>query len=254
MTITTVFFDVGNTLLTPSVSEAEVFCEMAARTGAVLEPSAVEQHMPEVYRFYEELYEQDDSFWASEQRATAIWVSMYEYLCELCGLSTHAREIARLVHGAFFGAGFWKPFDDVMPVLEGLKQRGIRMGLISNWDSSLESIIKGLGLDGYFEVIISSSVVELHKPKPEIFELALSRMGARAEQAMHVGDHIQADVAGAQATGITPVLIDRTQHYPADCAPFVIRDLRELMNHLEPVGTAWRVPPAAAPFTLSPQR
>ncbi|NLG10447.1 MAG: hypothetical protein GX562_02790, partial [Coriobacteriaceae bacterium] len=61
--ISTVFFDVGHTLLKPGISEAQVFTEAAAEEGVYLDPKAVERHMPKMYEFYEELYEKDDSFW-----------------------------------------------------------------------------------------------------------------------------------------------------------------------------------------------
>ncbi|MCL1891266.1 MAG: HAD-IA family hydrolase [Coriobacteriia bacterium] len=208
--ITTVFFDVGQTLLTTAVAEGEVFSEEARRHGVELDPAVVQSNIPKMYEYYEHLYDQDDSFWSDDERAINIWLAMYEYLCELTKVDKSKRPaIARSVHKRYFTAQSWKPFDDVVPTLKKLKERNIRMGLISNWDSSLEGIIDGLGLAPYFDVIISSAAVQLHKPMPEIFTLALERMGTTAAEAMHIGDHLTADVEGALAVGITPVLLSR---------------------------------------------
>jgi putative hydrolase of the HAD superfamily len=59
------------------------------------------------------------------------------------------------------------------------------------------------------DTIVSSAEVGLHKPDPRIFELACERVGVAPHEAVHVGDHHYADVLGASAVGMTPVLIDR---------------------------------------------
>jgi putative hydrolase of the HAD superfamily len=86
---------------------------------------------------------------------------------------------------------------------------GIQMGLISNWDLSLQSVIEGLDMGHYFSSIISSAAVRMHKPQQGIFELALRQTGTTAVEALHVGDHLYADVQGARLAGIKPVFIDR---------------------------------------------
>ena len=67
----------------------------------------------------------------------------------------------------------------------------------------------GLGLTPELETIVSSAEVGLHKPDPRIFELACERLGVDPVEAAHVGDHHYADIVGAQAVGMLPVLIDR---------------------------------------------
>lgn len=232
MPITTVFFDVGNTLLTPAVPESEVLVAAVASLGATVDAELVRQSIPRMYQYYEQMYEADNSIWASEDRATSIWLTMYEYLCNLIGIPQLAPEVARLGYERFLDPRSWKPFDDVMPTLEALRARGIRMGLISNWDSSLENIVNGVGLGAYFDVLISSSVVGLHKPQPEIFLLALEEAGATAHETLHVGDHLQADIGGAAAVGIAPVLIDRNdRHGDVEGGSYArVRDLREIAN------------------------
>ena len=233
--ITTIFFDVGHTLLVPAVSEGLVFSEEAARHGVRLDAGLADRNIAQMYELYEQLYEQDESFWADEDRAIAIWHKMYEFLCSVSGVesSKHA-DIAKSVHRRYFTADSWKAYDDVIPALECLKAQGIRMGLISNWDSTLEDIIAGLGLASYFDVILSSTVVKLHKPMPEIFRSALAQMGVASDKAMHVGDHLSADVEGARAVGITPVLIDRRGTVRHKLAPdtLAVSTLTELVEYL----------------------
>jgi putative hydrolase of the HAD superfamily len=162
---------------------------------------------------------------------------MYEFMCSLLDIEKAKRAaITQSVHRRYFTAESWRAFDDVVPTLEELKNRGMRMGLISNWDSSLEGIIHAMGFSKYFDVILSSAVVQLCKPMPEIFALALKTMGARAEQTMHVGDHVSADIEGAYKAGLTPVLITRRAQAAVmqDLPPttLIISKLTELLNHV----------------------
>jgi putative hydrolase of the HAD superfamily len=230
MTIRTVFFDVGNTLLTPALSEGEVLMQIAADFGVSVDAALVEQNMLRVWEYYEELYEADNAIWGDEERAVGIWLAMYEYLCKLVEIpeELHA-QIARKGYEVFLSPESWMLFDDALPTLSALKSRDITLGLISNWDSSLDSIINGMGLGSYFDTIISSAVVGLYKPQPEIFRLALSETGTKASEAMHVGDHPYADVGGASGVGITPVLIDRGNWYPANDDYIHVQDLRDLL-------------------------
>jgi putative hydrolase of the HAD superfamily len=232
MGIQTVFFDVGNTLLTPAVPEGEILVRAVDRLGVVLDPALVRRSVPRMYEYYEELYEADNSLWASQERAVDIWRILYEYLCELVGIPELGPQVARIGYEEFLNPANWKPFDDVLPTLAALRSRGVVLGLISNWDSSLESIIRGVGIEPWFDVIISSAVVGLHKPQPEIFRLALDRMGVKPDVAMHVGDHLQADVGGAAAVGITPVLIDRDNQYEDEEGYIRVQALQEVVEYL----------------------
>lgn len=213
--IQAVFFDVGATLLTPSVSEGATFSHIAKQLGLSIDPLEVDKSLGQMYSLYEQLYEQDDSFWSDDVRAQAIWIEMYEYLASLINVPHDMRrELAVEVYRFYFSPSAWQLYDDVIVTLDTLKDKGIRMGLISNWDSTLAPIIEGLNLSKYFETILSSAVVRLHKPMPEIFHLALDNLGVQAEHAVHVGDHVYADAHGAREVGITPVLLDRNNRYP----------------------------------------
>ena len=227
--ITSVFFDVGQTLLLPALPEPVAFFEEAARSGVVIDLALIEACIPRMYEYYEEFYEQDNSFWADDERAVAIWIEMYGYLCSLLGIdAAKGGEISRNVHRRYFDAESWKPFDDVFPTLERLKSQGICMGLISNWDSTLAGIIEGLGLAPYFEVMLISATERLHKPMPEMFLRALERMGVTPSEAMHVGDHLIADVEGSRAVGMTPVFLERRGIMLSPPNTFAISTLAEL--------------------------
>jgi putative hydrolase of the HAD superfamily len=110
----------------------------------------------------------------------------------------------------------WKPDPEAVQVLERLKERGHRLGVISNFDYRVYGILDGLGLGRYFDSMTISSEAGWAKPAPQIFRAALERHALEPREALHVGDSEDTDLAGAQTAGIAAVLIDRKA--PARCS------------------------------------
>lgn len=205
-----VFFDVGNTLLTPHPSVGHVCAEILRASGRIHSLDEIDGMLPLVDEYYEDRYRTDDTFWTSDERAADVWTGMYELLCRRLGIpDEEATRLARAVYDAFGEPARWRAYDDVAPAFRRLRSAGVKIGIISNWDTRLESILAGLDLLPLVDVVISSAVVGLHKPDPRIFETACARLGVGPLRCAHVGDHYHADVLGAKAVGMTPVLIDR---------------------------------------------
>ncbi len=101
------------------------------------------------------------------------------------------------------------PFPDVRPALEAARRRGQRLVVVSNWDVSLVGVLRALELEPLLDGIVTSAGAGARKPAPAIFEQALELAGVPAGDAIHVGDTLDEDVAGARAAGIEPVLIRR---------------------------------------------
>jgi len=226
-----VFFDVGNTLLYPYPSVPEVVRQVLAEEGHVRDVSAIDAYMPILDEYYEDRYREDDTFWRSEDETLAVWVGMYSLLCRKLDIHVDAEYIARRVYHEFGRADRWRAYDDVCPVFQRLSARGIRLGLISNWDSRLTGLVEALGFRSLLATVVSSAEVGLHKPDPRIFELACERVGVEPNEAAHVGDHQYADIIGAEAVGMTAVLIDRHGGPTPDRGRFV-RTLDELEQAL----------------------
>lgn len=100
-------------------------------------------------------------------------------------------------------------FADVRPALDAARARGQRLVVASNWDVSLHDVLRDLRLEPLLDAILTSAEVGARKPSPAMFERALELVGAGPAQAIHVGDSIEEDVAGARAAGIEPVLVRR---------------------------------------------
>lgn len=122
-------------------------------------------------------------------------------------------------------------FPDVFEALAALRAVVPTLGVISNWGWWLPELCAELGLAGYFDFIITSARVGAAKPNPAIFQAALTLSGSNPENTLHVGDSLYADVRGAQAVGITGVLLDRAARAEPDDYPLVHR-LDEVLSLL----------------------
>ncbi|OGW78802.1 MAG: hypothetical protein A2Z83_01085 [Omnitrophica bacterium GWA2_52_8] len=103
----------------------------------------------------------------------------------------------------------WRLYPETMEVLRSLKKAGKKMAVISNWDSRLFRLMKGLAIEEYFEFVLASAVFGASKPNPKIFEAALEKMGAKPAHAVHIGDSLEDDIKGAGRAGIWGIWIDR---------------------------------------------
>lgn len=111
--------------------------------------------------------------------------------------------------GALLASLRFEPFSDVRPALAAARAAGRRLVVVSNWDVSLDEVLDRLGLASMLDGVITSAAFGARKPAPEIFERALELAGVGARDAIHVGDSLAEDVAGARAARIEAVLIKR---------------------------------------------
>ena len=126
-------------------------------------------------------------------------------------------------------------FEDVNETLEGLQQRGYKLGVISNlWPFPAERIFDVNGLGRFFprENRIYSFEVRHRKPDPEIYRAACDRMGVSPEDAIMIGDNLEADVIGPKRIGMDASLIDRPGEFTADSVPEGVHHLRSLTDIL----------------------
>jgi len=121
------------------------------------------------------------------------------------------------------------PFPESEEVLSQLVSRGFSLGVVSNWDISIADRLAELGLSPYFSAVVSSAAAGAAKPDPRPFRIALAKLGVSPEDALHVGDSPQEDLAGARAAGVNAYLLDRTGTGSSG-----LRSLRDLVALLDP--------------------
>jgi putative hydrolase of the HAD superfamily len=104
----------------------------------------------------------------------------------------------------------WRLFPDVLATLTRLRAEGLRLAVVSNFDTRLVGLLAGLGLTPFLDAVVPSTHAGAAKPDPGIFHRALAALGVAEAQALHAGDGVVEDVEGARAAGLCAVLIDRT--------------------------------------------
>jgi putative hydrolase of the HAD superfamily len=131
------------------------------------------------------------------------------------------------VRAAMLEALEFAPFEDVVPALRALRERGLRLVVVSNWDCSLPEWLDRAGIGELVDGAVSSAVVGAAKPDVAVFEAGLELAGCPAAAAVHVGDSVENDVEGARAAGLRAILVQRSGEPPAGSTE-TVRSLGEL--------------------------
>lgn len=122
----------------------------------------------------------------------------------------------------------FNPYPESVAVMEELRDMGLKLYVVSNWDVLLEEVLEDLGWMRYFEGVIASAAVGVEKPAPGIFEEALRVSGASRERVVHVGNDPETDVRGAAQSGLEVVFVNRGGYEELAEATATIPDLRPL--------------------------
>jgi putative hydrolase of the HAD superfamily len=172
----------------------------------------------------------DEGFDVTEERAAAGFAAEISYylahhlegsdrqrladLRDRCATAMmEALELPGLDHAtarrAMLGALEFTPFRDAPEALGELRGRGLALVVVSNWDCSLPDWLGPTGLLELVDGVVTSADVGAAKPDQAVFRRALELAGVDGAGAVHVGDSLENDVAGARAAGIRPILVRR---------------------------------------------
>lgn len=198
--IRAVTFDVGGTLIEPWPSVGHVYAATALAGGfGELEPAKLNQRFYGAWQRHVTTFDFTKAAWAG---------LVVESLADL-GPKARSPELFEAIWTRFTWASAWRVFEDVAPCLTALKTRGLRCGVISNWDERLTPTLCNLGLAKEFEFTLASAEVGFAKPAREIFGRAQRAFGLTAREILHVGDGRREDRDGANAAGFRGVWLDR---------------------------------------------
>ena len=103
----------------------------------------------------------------------------------------------------------FRPYPDAEPALSALRERGLILICVSNWDYALPQVLDGCGLGGLLDGVVTSAGAGARKPDRAIFERALELAGCEPGEALHVGDTPAEDADGAAAAGIPALIVER---------------------------------------------
>jgi putative hydrolase of the HAD superfamily len=225
-----VFLDIGDTVMRPNPSWEHIYAIAFQEHGVDVDIQRLHDALRAAYHHGGWGFE--GGFEPSEETSFRRTVEIDQAAIAELGLGTMPESFFRRLSELFMLVSNWHVFPDVMPALDALRDRGLKVGAVSNWVWQLPELLHSLELVSQFDFIAASARVGFEKPHPRIFRYALEQAGVKPAEAIHVGDHLDADVAGARKVGIGAVLIDRRERFgAADVPPGVplIRSLSELV-------------------------
>jgi putative hydrolase of the HAD superfamily len=211
-----VFFDVGGTLLRVHPSVGDVYATHARDYGFTGSPEDLNREFRQEWSNMGGMESLGRQSGLTVERA--FWKELVRRVFASHGGLENFDRYFDHIYDVFRSKESWRVFEDVTEsgLLDQLKNTGIVLGVVSNWDSRLPEILKNTGLASYFNFILASTVVGSAKPDAAIFKEALQRAGVAPTQACHIGDEPATDIAGARNVGMDSILIDRQGRHNGD--------------------------------------
>jgi len=197
-TIRAITFDVGGTLIEPWPSVGHVYAEVAARFGLnSVAPDELTQNFGRAWKAQRN-FDYSQTGWFAIVRET--------FEPHAAGLPA---EFFPAVYERFAQPDVWRVYDDVFPTLKALQARGLKLGIISNWDERLRPLLHRLGLADFFACQVISCEAGATKPDPRLFQQAATALGVAPGELLHVGDSHPLDVVGAESAGAQARQVER---------------------------------------------
>ena len=200
-----VVFDVDFTLAKPGPDLGpEGYRALGRRYGLDLDPSRYDEARRAAVRALERHPELDHD--------EEIWVLFTERIIVGMGGEGDTRAAAAEMERRWIRSEHFELYDDALPTLELLRGQGLKLGLLSNTARNLPTFAAHHGLRA--DALLTSHAHGKEKPHASIFERILALLGVDAGEAAMVGDTLEDDIHGAQAIGMSAVLVDRDGRYP----------------------------------------
>ena len=223
MKIEAVLFDAAETLFTTRGSVGEIYGSIARKYGSTTPASEIQAAFARQFQHSGPLNKANEKEW---------WKDVVHRVFSEVGMVRDFDRFFDEVYDTFRDSDGWVLFPETREVLEALKARDIRLGVVSNFDSRIYSVMRSLKILAFFDAVTISSEAGYAKPHPEIFKTALQSLGAAADHTLLVGDSLTDDVLAAKAAGVRAVLLDRNARHKEVTTVRRISDLREVFSLL----------------------
>lgn len=144
------------------------------------------------------------TWWSDVVKMTFIQIDVFDRF-------TNFPSFMEEVYAYFSTEKPWYIYPDVVPSLENWRRQNIQLGVISNFDTRLEKVLKVLDLERFFDSITISSLAGAAKPNSQIFQIALAKHKVTADKVWHIGDSFTDDYQGAKQLGIQAFWLNRQE-------------------------------------------
>jgi HAD superfamily hydrolase (TIGR01509 family) len=196
-----VLFDLGGTLIKTT--------EIPHVMKKILTHCGIDRSLEDVSRAWKKA-EKGLNFRDLTKLLDEFWVQWNMRILSNLQVKSNTRELA-----VFIATHWWDYcnvtlYPDAKRILPLLKERGLKIGLVSNGlQSDVNEILPKVGLQGFFDTVVVIGTLRKMKPDVEVFHHALEELKIAPSEAIFIGDEIEADYRGAQTSGLNAHLIDR---------------------------------------------
>ena len=213
-----IFFDVVGTLFKVRGGVGHVYASRLKKYGVDVTPEQIDDAFAISFPGQPPLAF-NPGLSESERRKLeqAWWRSLVKEVLGQYGAFPRFDEYFNELFDYFKYANAWELCENTVNVLEDLSQAGFRLGIISNFDSRIDDVLRELDLARYFSSVHISSRVGAAKPNIEIFKHAIRAANLPAHQCWHIGDSLEEDFEGARRAGMRAALVRCTAFRSAEC-------------------------------------
>jgi putative hydrolase of the HAD superfamily len=202
--IRAIVFDAVGTLLHPDPSAAKVYTRVGKQFGSRLASMLIAQRFRDAFAA-EEAVDRRNGFRTSETRERERWQQIVRRVLDDV---PDAGACFAALYEHFSRPDAWRCEEAAAAVIATLGERGYTLGLASNYDHRLRSVVAGIPALHPLRHLIISSEVGWRKPAPQFFAAVRAALDLRARQIVYVGDDFANDYEGALAGGLQAVLFD----------------------------------------------
>ena len=205
--------DAMGTLFKPAAPVALTYAQAAAAVGITVSPERIGPAFHGAYQAAPPMAFPDRSLKSLDHQEKEWWLACVNDTFQRAGQPLDKMVLRKLTRQLFYhyaSPEAWVVPEDVPRCLRRWHGAGLKLAVVSNFDSRLDSLLENLWLRHWFTAVLISSRCGVAKPDPRLFQLALERLGLAPHEVWHLGD-TTADLQGARAAGIRCVLVQRTQ-------------------------------------------
>ena len=207
--IKAVFFDLYNTLARFHPPREQLQMRAARDFGLELEPAGILRGYVEADHYMTEQNGRRHIAQLPREERRAFFARYERLILKGAGVDADEELAARVWARVREIPYAMRAYDDAVPTLRALKERGLTLGLVSNIYQDLGDLCQRLGVAPFLDFMVSSQSAGAEKPHAGIFLAALEKAKVEPQEALHVGDQYHGDVVGARGVGIHPILLDR---------------------------------------------
>ena len=216
-----VLFDAAETLFTTRGSIGEIYRSVALKFGSTASAHQIQEAFERHFQHSGPLTTDNEKQW---------WKDIVRRVFSEVGMVDDFDRFFDEIYELFRDSRGWILFPETQGVLEEFRRHGFKLGVISNFDSRLYSVLTDLRILPLFDSVTICSETGYAKPQPEIFLAATRALGVDPGRVLFAGDSLLDDYLAGQSVGMDAFLLDRSGRYAAMHSVRTIANLSELLS------------------------